>query len=108
MIDAEVSQKWNDIGGEKIASINTTVSCTMGGNTFTANLSEIWLNFDTKQIKKLSRKQVWIIWKYFEYIRKIYPNATMEIMEVNKNTDDDYDDETEHDCILIVPTPTNK
>lgn len=102
MSTSQIFAMWESLGGEKFGSINTS-----GPISF---IREIWITFDTIRVSQLTDDQIVIIWKYFNSVRKIYPNANMTIMEVSENDDDDdTDDERENDtdCILIITTPMN-
>lgn len=104
MSNTQLFAMWQNLGGDNFGSISTS-----GPELY---IREIWINFDTARMSQLTDDQVVIIWKYFNSVRKIYPNANMTILEVDKNDDaeSDTDDECENntDCILIVTTPNNE
>lgn len=105
MTTVQLFTLWGNLGGDSFGSINTS-----GPISF---IREIWITFDTIRVSQLTDDQAVIIWKYFNSVRKFYPNANMTIMEVDKNdkvaTKADTDDERENDtdCILIITTPMN-
>lgn len=87
MTSRQLLMKWSNMLGDDIGAISSSGT--------KEKVDEIFINLDTR-VPKLTNDQIAIIWKYFEYVRKVYPNANMSISEdsLQNNEDSDSDDET--------------